>query len=169
MTGPGFIAGGVCLYVLFHALYMLVPNTILAEIVYCYGITMPAAWIINAVEPTVGAYASLNHLRSAQIDLEIVRGCDGSGALFIACAAMLAFRAGVGAKLIGVLSAFMLVAVLNEMRVVVLFFVLDRRPEWFTLLHTYLMPLLFVAAVCGLFLWWIRYVAQRDTADAAMA
>ncbi|MEQ8232538.1 MAG: archaeosortase/exosortase family protein [Gammaproteobacteria bacterium] len=161
--GLGYLAGFALIYLALHLLYHAVPDRVLADVVYRFGINTPAAWLIELLVPGTPVRVEGNSLLAPRVHLEVVRGCDGSGAFFIACAAMLAFRASWRARLAGVLLSFVTVFVLNEARVVALFFVVAHRPEWFTPLHTYFIPLVLVAAICAMFTVWAR-IATRPVA-----
>jgi exosortase family protein XrtM len=169
VASPGFayLAGFAVLYLIMHLLYHAVPDRVLADVVYRWGINTPAAWIIDLIAPDANVRVDGNSLLAPRVHLEVVRGCDGSGAFFIACAAILAFRASWRARCAGVLLSFVTVFVLNEARVITLFFVVAHRPAWFMPLHTYFIPLVLIGAICAMFALWARAATRADVEAAA--
>lgn len=160
----GFLFLFALIYVAFFALYHQVPDRLLAEVVYRWLINEPAAQAITLLAPQEAVRVEGHRLLSPRVVLEIVRGCDGSGAFFLVAAAMLAFRARVQDKILGVIAAFVLIFLLNEARVVGLYFAVAYRPGWFTPLHSYIIPTFLIAAICVQFVIWARFATRRDIA-----
>lgn len=152
-------------YGVFHYAYFTIPNEILADVVYYHGLGAVAAAAINAVAPAEAVLAVQNHVLSSRANLEIVRGCDGAGALFLVVAAVLAFPASIKQKLVGLLVSIALMYSLNLLRICSLYFVIAYRPAWFTAVHVYLAPTLIILLACLFFAWWA--VSARPKADAA--
>ena len=157
------------LYALFHTLYFLIPDTVLRDLVYRWVINAPAAAAINALTSEHAVSVRGNQLVSPRVVLEVVRGCDGSGVFFIVSAAMLAFQASLTRKIAGIAASLAVVYVLNELRVIVLYFALVHRPTWFMPLHTYFIPTFLIVAICLLFLVWGRWVIAGEGRDAVAA
>jgi len=158
--GLAFVALFALLYLLQHGLYQWVPDSFLADVVYRHGIVAGAASVIEWIAPGEGAVVEGHRLASPRAVLEIVRGCDGSGVLFLLVAAILALRADPLRTARGLLGALLLVYVLNQLRVVGLYFVAAYRGEWFTPLHGYLVPTLFVVVAALYFAWWSARVPR---------
>jgi exosortase family protein XrtM len=157
-----FIVVFALIYLAFYALYCVIPDAILIEQVYRWGINEPAASVIRMLAPMEAVRVEGHRLLSPRVALEIVRGCDGSGAFFLASAAMLAFSAPLTHKLVGVASAFAIIFVLNEARVISLYFVAGYRPQWFTPLHSYVIPTFLIAAISLHFVIWARAAVKLD-------
>ncbi len=152
--GLGFVALFTLLYVVQHGVYQWLPDQFLADVAYRHGIVAGAASVIEWFAPGERVAVDSNRLTSPRAVLEIVRGCDGSGVLFLLFAAVLALRAGPRHTATGLLGALLLVYLLNQLRVVGLYFVAAYRGEWFTPLHGYLAPTLFVVIAALYFAWW---------------
>lgn len=142
------------IYGVFHFAYFTIPNEVLSDVVYFHGLGVVAAKAINAVAPAEAVAAVQNHIRSNTADLEIVRGCDGAGALFLVVAAVLAFPAPIKNKCVGVLSSIALMYFLNLLRICSLYFIIAYHPAWFTAVHVYLAPTLIIVLACLFFAWW---------------
>ena len=144
-------------------LYRQVPDSLLAEFIYPWGINQMAADIINAISHDAHVRVDGHRLISPRATLEVVRGCDGSGLLFLMSAAIVAFSASWRPKLWGLLAAAALVYVANELRVISLYFVLANRPAWFMPLHVSVFPLVILALGAMLYLWWMHWAQAFDT------
>lgn len=142
------------IYGIFHTLYFRLPDEILREVVYYRGIGVFCSQLIHFIAPLEQVSAIHNHLQSPHADLEIVRGCDGAGALFLVMAAILAFPASIKRKLMGLVLGIALMYTLNLIRISGLYFVVAYHNDWFTVIHTYLAPTLLIIVACLFFAWW---------------
>ena len=153
-------------YGIFHTLYFGLPDAILREVVYNRGIGVFCSKLIHFIAPMEQVSAVLNHLQSPVADLEIVRGCDGAGAVFLVMAAILAFPASVKRKLIGLVLGILLMYSLNLIRISGLYFVVAYHNDWFQIIHTYLAPTLLIIVACLFFAWW-ALGASKDSSRMA--
>lgn len=156
-NGSRFLLAFVLGYVLLHSLYFCIPNPILINVVYPYGIVNLGAGLINWLAPQEAVHAAGHRLWSTKASLEIVRGCDGSGVIFMLTAAVVAYAAPLRHKVAGILGALALVYVLNEIRVVALYFVAAYRQSWFVPLHAYFIPSLMILASVLYFAAWTAF------------
>ncbi len=147
------------IYGLCHYAYFQLPNQLLAELIYYQTLTRECAALINAVAPTEAVAAMQNHIVSARADLAIVRGCDGAGGFFLVLAAVLVFPAAMRRKLSGIATVFTGLYILNILRICAIYFISAYQPSWFSLVHVYLAPTLFIMTACGLFAYWAAGVA----------
>jgi exosortase family protein XrtM len=134
--------------------YFKIPVELFVNVIYYHGVVAICADLINWLAPLEVVFAKQNHLLSAKADLEIVRGCDGAGVLFLVVSAVLVFPSGLKRKLIGLLLGFALIYSLNLLRIFALYFVIAYQPGWFQLIHTYIAPTLMVIFGCCYFAWW---------------
>lgn len=142
----------VAIYLVLYAGYMGIPDRWLIEQVYFHAIVAPGAAVIHAFVATDPVLAVGNRLIHGSNVIEIVRGCDGAAMLFLIVAAIGTYaatgQATMRAALWGLLGALVSVWLLNQARVVTLYFALTRHPDWFVPLHAVVFPTLFV--LCGL-------------------
>ncbi len=157
-----FVLLFIVFYIVMHVSYLAVPIEYLINFVYRWGINEPAAWVINTISAENIVRVEGHRLISKTAILEIVRGCDGSGVFFIMASAILAFSASLRYKLWGVLSGLVLIYLLNQTRVIVLYFVVSKEPDWFVPLHTYYIPTLLIIIMCCFFIWWLEWVKKND-------
>ncbi|MCQ8129773.1 exosortase family protein XrtM [Methylomonas rivi] len=148
-----FLLFVVC-YALLDYGYFQIPVDLFANVIYYHGVVAVCADLVNWLVPFEHVLAKQNHLLSAKADLEIVRGCDGAGALFLVTSAVLVFPSGLKRKLIGLVLGIGLIYFLNLLRICVLYFVIAYHPGWFQLIHTYVAPTLMVMLGCFYFAWW---------------
>jgi exosortase family protein XrtM len=144
----------VACYALLDYVYFKIPVDLFANVIYYYGVVAVCADLVNWLAPLEHVLAKQNHLLSAQADLEIVRGCDGAGALFLVVSAILVFPSKGSRKLMGLLLGIGLIYSLNLLRISALYFVIAYHSDWFQLIHTYVAPTLMVIAGCFYFAWW---------------
>lgn len=141
-------------YALLDYAYFKIPDELFANVIYYHGVVLVCADLINWLAPLEQVLPKQNHLISNKADLEIVRGCDGAGVLFLLVSAILVFPAKSGKKLTGLMLGMGLIYVLNLLRISVLYFVIAYQAGWFQLVHTYLAPTLMVMAACAYFAGW---------------
>jgi len=164
-SGLRFVLLLVAVYGTCDWAYQRIPDAVLRDSVYFHVFVRPGAALVNLIAPGEHVQADGNLLRSSRALLEIVRGCDGAGALFLVLAAVLAFPATWKARAIGALSGAALVYGLNTLRLVGLYFVEAYRADWFQPLHTYFVPSLLVLTLCVFFMQWAAWASPaRDAA-----
>lgn len=156
-------------YWLLDAGYFQVPDHTLANTVYYHGVTQVCAWLINHLFNGENVSAFQNQLISAtgNANLQVVRGCDGSGALFLLLAAIAAFPARLLWKLQGWFCGAVFVYAVNLIRISGLYFVVAYRPDWFELIHVYLAPTLIIILVCIFYGWWATQAQAYGPSTAA--
>jgi exosortase family protein XrtM len=143
-------------YSLFHYGYYLIPDDTLRNTVYQEGITRVSADLINWITPQEQAQAAQNRIQSRAAILEIVRGCDGAGVLFLVLSAILAFPTSVKRKLVGLVLGLSFTYLLNQARIIALYYITAYQHQWFLPSHTYLFPTLIIILCSLFFLWWAR-------------
>lgn len=165
------LATFAAIYLALYAAYMGIPDRWLVEQAYFHAIVGPGAAAIHALVAAEPVQAVGNRLVSGDSTIEIVRGCDGAGVLFLILAAMAAVaamrRATPRATLWGMLGALAAVWAVNQARVVTLYFAVTRHPAWFVPLHTLVFPTLFVLLGLAYFTLWSAGSVGRGSPPAA--
>ena len=162
-----FLTLFAAIYLALYLGYCAIPQSVLNEDIYHYGIVRPAKTLINWLSPRDHVQGHHNGLTSPTANLAVVRGCDGAGVLFLLLAAVVALRARLRHTLVGIAGALAVVYGLNELRIVVLYFVASREAAWFTPVHVYFLPTLMVLAGSLYFALWASY--PHDVEDAVPA
>jgi len=156
----------VSCYVLLHYGYFKIPDEIFVNTIYYHGVVAICADFINMFVPLEQVVGYQNHLLSTKADLEIVRGCDGVGVLFLLLSAIMAFPVNVNRKLLGLILGIGLIYIANLLRISMLYFVIAYHGEWFLLAHTYLAPTLLVLLTCLYFAWWASGSMKKNHGPA---
>ena len=149
-------------YCLFNYLYFQAPDQLYREVIYHYGVVKECVGLINAVLPQERVFAVQNHLLSAKADLEIVRGCDSAGPLFLLMSAILACPAGLSHKLAGLVLGLNWIYVLNIVRVIGLYFLIQGERGWFEFGHLYFAPSLMIIGALLFFVGWAVWQLGRQ-------
>lgn len=157
-----FIVVFLSVYLLFYSLYFAVPNLFLANVFYHNFIVFPAAFVINLCAPIEAIQAVVNKLISSKASLEIVRGCDGAGVAFLLMAAILAFKAKWKQKLAGLTVCLMMIFVINQIRIIGLYFIVAYQNNWFDIAHTYFAPTLIIIVSCLYFYGWTVWSGRAE-------
>lgn len=119
---------------------------------------IPAVFLINAATPHVGAAAEGFRIRAPGGGINILHGCDGLDVLFLLIAGFVAAPSPWRRRLSGMAIGVGFVYVLNQARILALFYAHRGDPQLFNLLHGTVLPLVLVAAVAFFFLAWIGRV-----------
>jgi exosortase/archaeosortase family protein len=122
----------------------------LERVVIDQATVAPAARLINALWPEQGATAQGYRIVSPQGRLNILNGCEGLETLFLLVAAIAAYPFTWRARLQGLGLGLPLVFVLNQARIVTLWYAFIHDRALFGVLHGVVLPLLLVA-ICLVF------------------
>lgn len=152
-------------YGLFNYVYFQIPDELYSDVIYHYGVVLLCADLINAVAPLEHVAAIKNHLLSLRADLEIVRGCDSAGVLFLMISAILVFPASLLHKALGFIYGIVLIYCFNILRVSGLYFLIAYHRDWFEFVHLYLAPTLITLAACIFYAWWA--FGSKDVAQSS--
>lgn len=145
------VAAFVALFAALQALY-LGPAGRAPEVVLIEGLTVPsAAALLGWLAPELGAQARGPELAAPGGGLFVYRGCEGSELLLLWAAAMLVAPIRSVWRLPLLVAGLPLLFMLNQVRVVGLFFLHRRQPDWFAPAHDVVLPLLLVLATGALF------------------
>lgn len=144
----------VATYVALYFGYLQIPDDFLDDRVYYLGITAPCVALIHLIAPGDAVRAVGAHIVGGVNSLGIVRGCDGVAVLLLLVAAIVAMRSPWRQLIRGILGAMTFVYAINQARILTLYFVIERHPQWFTPLHAYVFPTLFVLLAAAFFSFW---------------
>ena len=145
------------LYIGLEAIYVAIPDESLLHGLNWILVT-PTASLLGHVHSADDIHVIGNRLISSRVDFSVVRGCDGSGFLFLLVAALLAFPSAWRLRLFSALLAAGLTYGLNLIRLLVLYEVQRSHPQWFIPVHVYWAPGVLLAAGTLFFLAWIQRV-----------
>lgn len=123
-----------------------------------------AVALINLVSPETHATAQGSRIKAPGGGINVLNGCEGIDVLFLLAAAFLAFPMPWRSRLAGLGFGFVLVFVLNEVRIVALFHAYRSDRALFDLLHSLVAPIVLIAAAAAYFYAWAH---RERLADAA--
>ena len=151
-----------------QGLYETAKGTWVERLIIDYATVQTAAWLIDTLDPSVGVEPVGPRLRAPGGGLNILNGCEGTEAAFLMIAAMLVAPLSLRARLGGLLAGTLVVFVLNQARVVALFYAFRSDKAVFDMLHGIVAPLLLIVAAAAFFVVWLnRYAVSPDAAAAA--
>ena len=156
-----FIVTYVVLMGLFFLLIGLKPVKQILDINggYSNAIVILTAKILGAVgvEP-ITYQGTLLHLPSISLDVEF--GCNGLEAVMIYAVAVLTFPATWKDKLIGFIAGFLVIQVLNLIRIVALAYAGVYHKDLFDLIHIYVAQGVMIAVALGTFVLYLTYLSH---------
>jgi exosortase/archaeosortase family protein len=121
----------------------------------------PAAWLARAFTGDTAIVADGPHLRAPGVSMNVLFGCEGTDVLMLLAAAVLVAPVRWRDRLIGLLAGWILVFVLNQARVLGLFFALRWHRGWFGPLHGLIGPLVVVLGVTAFFIAWLQWSSRH--------
>lgn len=124
-----------------------------------------AAWFVALIDPHIEVLAIGRELIAPCGALSVLNGCDGSEALLLLAAAIIAAPASGGWRVVGFLAALPVVYVVNQIRLVGLFFAYCFARDSFAFLHGYAAPLAVVIACGVFFMAWLQLGQARTEAQ----
>lgn len=121
----------------------------------------PAAFLVNLFTPQAHATAVQFSLRAVGGGLNILNGCEGLEALFLLGAAFavapMAWRSRIRGLLIGIAVVF----VVNQARILLLFYAYRLDHSWFDVLHGTVTPIAVVLLIAAYFYAWLFMATQH--------
>ena len=140
----------ILLFILMQAGWQMVRDDAIGHFIRGTVTVKPAVMMIHLLTPHIQASALGNQILAPGGGLVIKIGCEGIEALFILIAGLFSVTMAWRAKLSGMLLGLMLIYVVNEIRILVLFYAFRADKALFQLLHGTIAPLALIA-IAGLF------------------
>ena len=97
-----------------------------------------------------------NYLISNGNSMQVGIGCDGSEPMVLLIAAISAYQSKFNKKLSGILIGTIVLFLVNQFRIIGLFFFNNNLPDYFNLMHNDVFPIITVIISGFLFYSWIR-------------
>jgi exosortase family protein XrtM len=151
----------VVVYVALQWVWLQARDTPLERVLIHELTVGSAVAAINGLTPEARARGVESSIRAAGGGINIRNGCEGTEIWFLLVAAIAVFPADWRHKLLGVLAGAVVVFVLNQARVLGLFYGLRHDRSLFDLLHTFVAPLCMVAGALLFFLTWVAWSGRR--------
>lgn len=138
-----------------------VRGTAIQDFVVHDATVRPAAFLVRTLTPAVRAQAVKDSLQAPGGGLRIVNGCEGTEALFLLIAGFVIAPIAWGARMTGFLAGMVVVFVLNQARILALFYAFRHDPALFDLLHTTVTPIAVVLLLSTYFYAWLALATPR--------
>lgn len=140
----------ILLFILMQAGWQMLRDDAIGHFIRGTVTVKPAVMLIHLLTPHIQASALGNQILAPGGGLVIKIGCEGIEALFILIAGLFSVTMAWRAKLSGMLLGLMLIYIVNEIRILVLFYAFRADKALFQLLHGTIAPLALIA-IAGLF------------------
>ena len=124
----------------------------------------PSAALIHMIAPADSTIAQGHRLAWQGGGLSILNGCDGAEAMELLIAGFFAASGTWRMRFTGIALGIVLIYVLNQVRIVALYFAVRHDKALFELIHGLVGPLAIVAVACLFFAWWIGRGASEEPA-----
>jgi exosortase/archaeosortase family protein len=138
-----------------QSLYGAAKGTWVERFVIDRATVKTAAWIIDKADPQVMVQPVGTRLRAPGGGINILNGCEGMDMLCLVIAAMLVAPLAWKAKLAGVVAGTCFIFVLNQARIVALFYSFRANTAVFEMLHGLVAPLILITAAGIFFTLWL--------------
>lgn len=153
-----FMAAALVLIGGYHAL----PVAWVEQGIVRYFAVLPGAAILDWLTPGVQVTSDQTRILSTLARLNVLRGCEGTEALLILYAALLAARQSWRATLAGLLLGTLVIFLLNQVRIVALFFIAAHARHLFEPVHGFAAPIAILLGVCLYFLLWLKWAGTGN-------
>jgi exosortase family protein XrtM len=154
----------LALFFAFQSLYQSGRDSRVARIAIDDLTVAPSARLLSWLTPADGVVAQGHRLISSRVRLSVLNGCEGTDVMLMLAAAMLAFPMRWRRKLLGILAGGVLVYVVNQARIVALYYALRVDRLFFEVFHGYIAPILVVAVAGWFFVYWVSDAEPRHVA-----
>jgi len=121
----------------------------------------PAVAAIRSLTPEIAATARGASIRATGGGLNILSGCEGTEVVFLLLAALLAVRLPWRIALPSALGGILWIFLLNQARVLALFYAFRADRASFDILHTTILPAVLVALAAAYFYGTLHFARQR--------
>ena len=101
--------------------------------------------------------------------VSIQAGCNGVEAMICLTAAIVVFPASWKSKAYGLFFGFLAIQLLNIVRIISLFYLLQWNKEWFEWAHLYLWQALIILDALIVFIIWVRMLPEPESFEAEPA
>jgi len=152
-----FLAGFAAISILGIASLLIEPiDTGLIQ-PFSHVLAAASALVINLFGGDALANGVVLNLVKAGGGVEIANGCNAIEASILLAAAILAFPARIGHRLIGAALGILMLQIVNLLRIISLLYLNRYAPSWFDFFHLYLWDALIMLDGLLIFLVWHRW------------
>lgn len=117
-----------------------------------------ASTVINLFGGTANYFG--NYIISNGSSMQVGIGCDGSEPIVLLIAAISGINSKLSNKISGIVTGSILLFILNQIRILGLFYFNLSHPDLFDVMHNDIFPLMTVAASGIIFLVWLKRISR---------
>lgn len=147
-----------------QALWSQAKGTALERLWIDTATVKSAVALIDLISPDIQAVAHGSRIKAPGGGINVLNGCEGTDILFLLAAAFLAFPMPWRSRLAGLGLGLALVYLLNEARILALFYAYRSDRALFDLLHTVVAPIALIAAAAAYFHAWTYRQRRAEAA-----
>lgn len=125
-----------------------------------------SAFLVRLVDSNVLSHGNVLQDMRSGAGIAIEAGCNGVEACIMLAAALFAYPAALRSRLVGLLAGSVVIQLLNLVRIVSLFYLVQWSVPAFEFAHLYLWQALIMLDVLVVWLVWLRWVTRRQYAAA---
>jgi len=133
---------------------------------YSNAIVYITAKILGLIGVSSTFQGSVIHLPSISLDVEF--GCNGLEAVMIYAVAVLTFPASWRDRIIGIVAGFLVIQVLNLIRIVALAYAGVYHKDLFDLIHLYVAQGVMIAVALATFVLYLTYLSHGQEKQEAL-
>ena len=125
-----------------------------------------SGFLIRLADPSVLAHGNVLQDMRNGVGISVEAGCNGVEACIMLAAAVVAYPAALRARMVGLLAGSAAIQLLNLVRIVSLYYLVQWSVPAFEFAHLYLWQALIMLDVLVVWLVWLRWVTRRQYAAA---
>jgi exosortase H (IPTLxxWG-CTERM-specific) len=127
---------------------------------YTKGVVVVTAEVLDLLSIPAVYYGSIIELPSISLDVKF--GCNGLEAVMIYSVAVIAFPASWRRRMAGIITGFLIIQVLNILRIAGLAYSGVHYKKLFEVMHIYVAQGIMIAIALGIFLVYLHYAGKED-------
>lgn len=135
------------------------------NIIIRYFAVVPGAVSLNWLTPGTTVEWDGTRIISKLAILNVLKGCEGTETLLILYSAIIAILRPWDITLIGLFLGTILVFVLNQLRIIGLFFIVAFKPNYFEVVHGVVAPALILVTIAIFFIGWLYCLPSSDASQ----
>jgi exosortase/archaeosortase family protein len=156
----------ILLFILMQAGWQMVRDEAIGHFIRGTITIKPAVMLIHLLTPQIAASAVGNQILAPGGGLVIKIGCEGVEALFILIAALMSVTMAWRNKCLNIFLGTGLIYIVNEVRILILFYAFRSDKALFQLLHGTIAPLALIA-IAGLFYHYCLIKNQTNSSNSS--
>ena len=122
----------------------------------------PSAALINFFNSDYQVVAEGSRLVSSVARINVLKGCEGTEAILMLFAAIIASFRPIKHTLLGLLVGTLIIFFVNQLRIFSLFLIAAHQRQWFEPVHGFIAPVIIIAVIGVFYLAWLKVINKTD-------